>query len=253
MLVPADALERCRAVAAQRTDPLARMTLTSSLPPGRAAVPAPLAVRDLGLIPYAEAAALQDALAAARLEDQIPDTLMLLEHPPVVTLGRRATLDHVYLSEPELARKGVELHRSTRGGLVTYHGPGQLVGYPIVKLRARGLTIPCYVRALEKAIIMVLADLGVEACIDPDNVGVWTHAGKIAAIGVHQRHGVTLHGFAVNLQPDLSHFTLINPCGIADKGVTSAAALLGHPIPVDAVKARIPTALEASLAEVACA
>lgn len=226
--------------------------VSSQSPASQSPAHAPLVVRDLGVVRYADAAALQDELAAARLEDRIPDTLLLLEHPPVITLGRRATLDDVYLSEADLVSRGVEIHRSTRGGLVTYHGPGQLVGYPIVKLRARGLSVPCYVRALENAIIQTLGGLAIQAFIDPANVGVWTSAGKIAAIGIHQRHGVSMHGFAVNLQPDLGHFMLINPCGIADKGVTSAAALLNHPVPMDTFKSAIAAALERSLAEVAC-
>jgi lipoyl(octanoyl) transferase len=207
-----------------------------------------LEVRDLGLLPYAEAMALQDSLVESRLKDEIPDTLLLLEHPPVITLGRRATLDDVYLSQENLTARGIAMERTTRGGLVTYHGPGQLVGYPIVRLRQRNLSVPCYVRALELAIISALADSGIQdAHIDPDHIGVWTAAGKIAAIGVAQRHGVTLHGFAVNLQPDLSHFGLINPCGIGAFGVTSAAALLGHPVDMQAFKTTIADALQNEL------
>jgi lipoyl(octanoyl) transferase len=211
-----------------------------------------LDVRDLGRISYADASDLQDELVEQRRTDAIPDTLLLLEHPPVITLGRRATLDDVFLSESALKERGIALEKATRGGLVTYHGPGQLVGYPIVKLRARGLTVPCYVRALELAIISVLGDIGIEARIDEGHVGVWTDRGKIAAIGVAQRHGVTLHGFAVNLQPDLAHFELINPCGIGDLGVTSAAAILGHPVDVDRFKSRIAGAVEEQLDAVAC-
>ncbi len=204
-------------------------------------------VRDLGRIAYADAVCLQDALVEQRRNDEIPDTLLLLEHPPVITLGRRATLDDVYLSEAALMQRGIALEKTTRGGLVTYHGPGQLVGYPIVKLRARGLTVPYYVRALELAIISALDETGIAARIDEGHVGVWTDRGKIAAIGVAQRHGVTLHGFAVNLQPDLAHFELINPCGIGDLGVTSAAAILGHPVDVHQFKSRIAGALEEQL------
>ena len=211
-----------------------------------------LEVRDLGRISYADAISLQDKLVEQRRADAIPDTLLLLEHPPVVTLGRRATMDDVFLSETALEQRGIALERATRGGLVTYHGPGQLVGYPIVKLRARGLTVPCYVRALELAIISVLGEFGVPAWIDEGHVGVWTGQGKIAAIGVAQRHGVTLHGFAVNLQPDLAHFQLINPCGIGDLGVTSAAAILGHPVDTERFKSRIACAVEEQLGQVAC-
>jgi lipoate-protein ligase B len=211
-----------------------------------------LAIRDLGTIGYAEAMALQDDLVERRLRDKVPDTLLLLEHPPVITLGRRGSLDDVYLPEAELRVKGISIEKTTRGGLVTYHGPGQLVGYPIVRLRARGLNVPCYVRALELAAVDALGELGIQARIDEEHIGVWTDAGKIAAIGVAQRHGVTLHGFAVNLQPDLSHFGLINPCGIGGLGVTSAATLLNQPVDVAAFKTSIARALEARLASASC-
>jgi lipoate-protein ligase B len=193
--------------------------------------------------------AVQDELVKQRLDNLIPDTLLLLEHPPVITIGRRGSLDDVYLAEAELATRGVSVERTTRGGLVTYHGPGQLVGYPIVHLRSLSLSVPCYVRALELAIISALATLDIQAHIDEDHVGVWTSKGKIAAIGVAQRHGVTLHGFAVNLQPDLSHFSLINACGIGALGVTSAADLLGHQVDLTDFKTAIAAALERQLTE----
>ena len=209
-------------------------------------------VRDLGTLAYAEAMALQDELVEQRLRDEVPDTLLLLEHFPVITLGRRGSTSDVYLSESELAQRGISVEKTTRGGLVTYHGPGQLVGYPIVRLRARGLSVPCYVRALEMAMIDALGELGIQARIDDEHIGVWTSAGKIAAIGVAQRHGVTLHGFAVNLQPDLSHFELINPCGVGALGVTSAQALLGQPVDMAAFKTSVTRALEARLMRLCC-
>jgi len=212
-----------------------------------------LQVRDLGRIGYADAMRLQDELVERRLGDEIGDTLLLLEHPPVITLGRRGSAQDIFAAEATLAKLGIGVERTTRGGLVTYHGPGQLVGYPIVRLRARGLSVPCYVHALELAIVEALGEIGVSAHVDDGHVGVWTAAGKIAAIGVAQRHGVSLHGFAVNLQPDLSHFTLINPCGIGDLGVTSAAAILGHPVDVNDFKPRIARALDEQLTLVGCA
>ncbi len=211
-----------------------------------------LVVRDLGRVGYADAMGLQDELVEQRRNDQISDLLLLLEHPPVITLGRRATLDDVYLSEPELQRRGIAVAKTTRGGLVTYHGPGQVVGYPIVRLRARGLTVPCYVQAMEQSIVAALAEVGVPARIDAGHVGVWTDSGKIAAIGVAQRHGITLHGFAVNLNPDLAHFQLINPCGIGHLGVTSVAAILGHAVDLTTFKTRIAEALNTQLDLVAC-
>jgi lipoate-protein ligase B len=209
-----------------------------------------LAVRDLGRVDYQAALRLQDELVEARFRDEIPDTLLLLEHPPVITLGRRGSLEDVYVSVDELQRQGIGVERTTRGGLVTYHGPGQLVAYPIVSLPQRRLTVPCYVRALELTILDALNGIGVEAHIVAEHIGVWTSAGKIAAIGVAQRHGVTLHGFAVNLQPDLGHFALINPCGIGNLGVTSAAAVLDAPVDLRDFKAAIARALSHQLAAV---
>lgn len=213
-----------------------------------------LRVLDLGRIGFEEAVRLQDDLVERRLNEQIPDTLLLLEHAPVITLGRRATLADVHVPEARLLELGIEVHRATRGGLVTYHGPGQLVGYPIVRLRARGLSVPCYVRALELAIVAALEEIGVPAHLDEQHVGVWTNgAGKIGAVGVAQRHGVSLHGFAVNLQPDLGHFGLINACGIGALGVTSAAARLGRPVDVQDFKRRIARTLDTQLdAQRAC-
>lgn len=212
-----------------------------------------LQVRDLGRIGYADAMRLQDQVVEQRLRDDVGDTLLLLEHPPVITVGRRGSAQDIVAPEAMLARLGIGVERTTRGGLVTYHGPGQLVGYPIVRLRARGLTVPCYVRALELAVVEALGEIGVSAHVDEEHVGVWTPAGKIAAIGVAQRHGVSLHGFAVNLQPDLSHFALINPCGIGELGVTSAAAILGHPVDVESFKPRVARALDERLSRGACA
>jgi len=197
---------------------------------------------NLGVVAYREADALQQRLCEARKADEA-DTPLLLEHPPVITPGRRGSASDVYLAEDELRRRGISLARTTRGGLVTYHGPGQLVGYPIVGLRARGLTVPCYVRAVELAVVDALGKLDIAAHLDDDHIGVWTSGGKIAAIGVAQRHGVTLHGFAVNLQPKLEHFALINPCGIGDLGVTSAEALLGHPVDLEIFKVTVAQAL----------
>jgi lipoate-protein ligase B len=211
-----------------------------------------LELRDLGRISYREAMALQDTLVDARLHDQVPDTLLLLEHLPVITLGRRGSLSDVYLSEEDLGRRGIAVEKTTRGGLVTYHGPGQLVGYPVVKLPSRGLSVPCYVRALELAIVDALQEIGIQSHVDDDHIGVWTSSGKIAAIGVAQRHGVSLHGFAVNLQPDLSHFSLINPCGIGNLGVTSAAAILGRAVDVEDFKPRVARTLDARLEGVRC-
>ena len=131
-------------------------------------------MRDLGRIGYADAMRLQDELVERRLGDEIGDTLLLLEHPPVITLGRRGSAQDIFVAEATLAKLGIGVERTTRGGLVTYHGPGQLVGYPIVRLRARGLSVPCYVHALELAIVEALGEIGVSAHVDDGHVGVWS-------------------------------------------------------------------------------
>ena len=191
----------------------------------------------LGRVPYAEALALQQRIVALRKAGQIADTLLLLEHPPVLTLGRNASRSNILASDEFLQQRGIELHEINRGGDVTYHGPGQLVGYPILDLRGDwpGKKVPGlkhlgpvdYVRLLEEVLIRSCADFGVMAQRIPKLTGVWTIANgsiaekKIAAIGVHVSQGVTSHGFALNVTPDLREFYWIVPCGITDRKVTS--------------------------------
>jgi len=188
----------------------------------------------LGRVPYAEAMAIQQHVIAARKQELIGDTLLLLEHPPVVTLGRNAHRSNILVSDELLAKRGVELHEVNRGGDVTYHGPGQLVGYPILDLRGDlpGKKGPYlgpvdYVRLLEEALIRTSADFGVMTQRICKLTGVWTMAGgnirekKIAAIGVHVSQGITSHGFALNVTTDLRDFEWIVPCGITDRQVTS--------------------------------
>lgn len=184
----------------------------------------------MGLVEYGEAFRLQRAIAAAREEGVLPDTLILLEHPPVLTLGRKAGQANIIVPEELLRREGVAVSQSTRGGDVTYHGPGQIVGYPILALRQLGLGASAYVHGLERAIIDLLGQSGLEARQDPQYIGVWVGDAKVAAIGVAISAGITTHGFALNVDPNLSHFRLINPCGIIDRGVTSMARLLGRPV-----------------------
>lgn len=206
-----------------------------SLPPAQhVAAARRLTVQELGLVPYPDAVRLQDRLAERRLQTGSIDTLLVLEHPPVVTLGRRATLEDVLVPPATLTAQGIAIERSTRGGLVTYHGPGQLVGYPIVSLRDLRVRLPDYIHGLERVVQAALASIGVQSNVDEQHVGIWTPRGKIAAIGVALRHGITLHGFAVNLNVDLSRFALVNACGIGDLGVTSAASLLGRPVDLPA-------------------
>jgi lipoyl(octanoyl) transferase len=181
-------------------------------------------LRDLGRVGYAEALELQSGLVARRKRGEIPDQLVIVEHPHVVTMGRNGHDEHLLAGPDLLARAGIEFHRANRGGDVTYHGPGQIVGYPILDLREWKRDVAAYVRALEQALIGALAEFGVEAGRLQGATGVWTPDGKIAAIGVHISRWVTSHGFALNLDTDLSYFRYIVPCGLT-KPVTSMRAL----------------------------
>jgi lipoyl(octanoyl) transferase len=184
---------------------------------------------NLGRLDYAAALALQQQVCALRQQDSIGDVLLLVEHPPVLTLGRNAHRQHVVASDQLLARRGISLFETNRGGDVTYHGPGQLVGYPILNLR--GFTPPLgiveYLRKLEEVLIRACGDYGILTQRSAGRAGVWTMPGgavaekKIAALGVHVARGVTTHGFALNVTTDLDDFALIVPCGIRDRGVTS--------------------------------
>ncbi len=192
-----------------------------------AAVPTrSLVVERLGVVPYAEALALQDRLVRQRRAGEIDDTLLLLEHPHVITLGTSADPSHVLLDETERQLVGIELFETGRGGDVTYHGPGQLVGYPILDLKPDRCDLHAYVRDLEEVLIRTCADFGVGARREEGLTGVWTDAGKIAAIGVRVSSGwITSHGFAFNVTNDLSYFDAIVPCGIRDRSVASLAQL----------------------------
>jgi lipoyl(octanoyl) transferase len=182
-----------------------------------------------GRVPYAEGLELQRQLIEARHDGRIGNTLVLLEHPPVLTLGRNASRANIIASDEFLACRGVEIHEINRGGDVTYHGPGQLVGYPIFDLRSLTPRLGAveYVRMIEEALIRACGDFGVQVARIAGRTGVWTMAGgsiqekKIAAIGIHIARGITSHGFAFNVNPDLRDFQLIIPCGIADREVTS--------------------------------
>jgi lipoyl(octanoyl) transferase len=198
----------------------------------------PLHVRRLGCVPYAEGVALQQRLVEERRRGEIPDTLLLLEHPHVITLGVRVHHDrsHVVTPPAELARRGVEVHESGRGGDVTYHGPGQLVGYPIFDLSPDRRDLHRYVRDIEEALIQGVARFGVTAGRIPGLTGVWVGDDKVAAIGVRISRWITSHGFALNVCTDLDYFGLIVPCGITDHGVTSLSRLLGRRIAVDEVE-----------------
>ena len=198
-----------------------------------------LDVRQLGVVPYAEALALQQSLVDDRRAGRIDDTLLLLEHPHVITLGVRGGRTHVVASAETLAARGVEIHETGRGGDVTYHGPGQLVGYPILDLNPERRDVHRYVRDLEEVLIRTAADFGIDAGRVPGLTGIWVGNDKLAAIGVRIARWVTSHGFALNVSTDLDYFGLIVPCGIADRGVTSLSRLLGRPVGLDTVQDRI--------------
>jgi len=184
----------------------------------------------LGVREYGDALELQRRLARARMAGAVPDLLLLVEHPPVVTLGRGARPEHLLATPTELRRRGVGLFAVERGGDVTYHGPGQLVGYPILDLAAKGGDAHEYLRTLERMLVEWLQGLGVEAFGRKGLTGVWTRSGKIASIGVALRRWVTYHGFCVNLKPDLEIFGEFDPCGIRDLPVTDVFAETGREI-----------------------
>jgi lipoyl(octanoyl) transferase len=182
-----------------------------------------LLVSDLGTMPYGDALALQRAVARARIAGEIgEDLLLLVEHPPVVTLGRSSKERHLLASPQLLAARGVELFEVERGGDVTFHGPGQLVGYPIIDLKRHKQDLHWYLRQVEEALIRAVAPFGIVGERSAGYTGVWTQGRKLASIGVHARDWVTWHGFALNVTTDLSYFDLIVPCGIAAVQMTSA-------------------------------
>ena len=183
-----------------------------------------LLVCDLGTMAYAEALGLQRATAKARISGELDeDLLLLVEHPPVVTLGRSSKERHLLASPALLAARGVELFEVERGGDVTFHGPGQLVGYPIVDLKRHKQDLHWYLRQVEEALIRAVAPLGIVGERSAGFTGVWTQGRKLASIGVHARDWVTWHGFALNVTTDLAYFDLIVPCGIAAVEMTSVA------------------------------
>ena len=188
------------------------------------------AVHNLGLVPYSEACEVQRALVEQRKAREIPDTLLLLEHPPVITLGRNARREHILSAPKDLELEGIEVAETNRGGDVTYHGPGQLVGYPILDLSLIRRDVVWYLRTLEEALIRTVGDLGLPAERRRGMTGVWVGQGKVAAIGIHISRWVTSHGFALNVDTDLDSFRHIVPCGIATYAVGSLRQLLGKPV-----------------------
>jgi len=185
-----------------------------------------LKVYKIGLVPYREALELQLMLLDKRKKGEIGDTLLLLEHPPTFTIGRKGHKEHLLINERYLSERGIHFEVISRGGDITFHGPGQLVGYPILDLNTKGRDVHKYLRGLEELIVLVLEDFGIQANRIEGLTGVWVEGHKIASIGVGVKRWVTYHGFALNVNTDLSYFDMIVPCGIPDVKMTSIAGWL---------------------------
>ena len=204
-------------------------------------------MRRLGVVGYQEALDLQSELVEQRRRDEIGDVLLLLEHPPVITLGvkTRDNRTNIVASDAQLAAEGVAVFQSGRGGDVTYHGPGQLVGYPIFNLNPHRRDVHKYVRDIEQALIDAVARFGITADRVSGLTGIWVGQNKLAAIGVRISRWITSHGFALNVATNLSHFDLIVPCGIQDRGVTSLDKLLGRQVPMAEVESAVEAGFRA--------
>jgi len=196
-------------------------------------------VYQLGLITYSDAYHLQRQLLCQRVNNEIADTLLLLEHPPTITIGKSGKLENVLASQAQLAKAGVSLFFVDRGGDVTYHGPGQLVAYPIIDLRQRRRDCHQYLRDLEEVIIRTLNDFSITASRDSSHAGVWVGDKEIAAIGLRVSKWVSMHGFALNVNIDLEQFSLINPCGFSDRKAASISSLLSQDVSVEAVTEKL--------------
>jgi len=207
--------------------------------PQDAIEPRPLVVRRLGRVPYGRGLEIQESLVAERQAGRVPDHLLLLEHDPVFTLGRNARPENVLFPAEALRERGFDVFETGRGGDVTYHGPGQVVGYPVLDLSPDRRDVHRYVRDLEEVMIRTCAGYGIEAGRVEGLTGTWVGREKIGAIGVRIARWVTSHGFAFNVATDLSAFDLIVPCGIRGRGVTSLERLLGRPVPIDEVMDRL--------------
>ncbi len=190
-------------------------------------------------IEYDQAWELQKKVWSQRVEGRVDDALIVLEHPPTLTVGMSGKLQNLLVTKEELAKRGIRLFFTDRGGDITYHGPGQLVAYPIIDLTGWQKDVHRYVHNLEEVVVRTLADFSILAGRHDEYVGVWVDNEKIAAIGVRVRKWVTMHGLALNVNPILEHFSLIHPCGIVDKGVTSIARILCRDVPMEVVATRM--------------
>jgi len=197
------------------------------------------AVWRLGVVEYGAAYRLQKKIHEQRVAGEAGDTLLLLEHPPTITVGKAGRLENILVPRQTLEQMGISLYFVDRGGDVTYHGPGQLVGYPILDLSSRGGDLKRYVRQLEEVLIRTLEDFSIKAGRDPKHVGVWIGQKKIASIGLSIREWVTMHGFALNVRTNLEHFSLIHPCGFKDRKTTSMQEVLGFQPSMEEVTERL--------------
>ena len=195
-----------------------------------------------GVTGYEEAHTLQRGMVSSRVADEIPDTLILLEHPPVITIGNSGSDNDITVKPQILEKQGIAIHKIERGGQVTYHGPGQIVGYVILDLLAHKIGVEVFINRLEESLIRVSKSLGLDAFRKTGAPGVYINGGKIGAVGVRVTRGVTFHGFSFNLSPDLEHYKYIKPCGMTAADVTSAAAALGGVPQVKTVKQMIADA-----------
>lgn len=205
-----------------------------------------LAVRYPGRLDYEDGVALQSRLVERRRLGRVPDTLVLLEHPHVVTVGSSGRPEHVLMSPAELAERRIGLHRAPRGGDVTYHGPGQLVGYPVLDLKPDRKDVHAYLRSLEQVVVRTLRAFDLEGERDPSGTGVWVDGAKVAAIGIRvSSRWITSHGFALNADVDLDYFAAIVPCGIPHRSVTSLSRLLGRRVSTAEVARPVVSAMQA--------
>ncbi len=215
--------------------------------------PGRFVVRDLGVLAYEPALALQRGLRAARIAGAAPDTVLLVEHPPVITLGKHHPEPDLAVPRALVAGAGIEIVQAERGGDITYHGPGQLVAYGIIDLRGWGFGVVDYVTGLEACAIALAAEYGVAAVRTPGARGAWVESRKVASVGVHVSRGVTLHGIAINIAMDLSPFELIHPCGMPGTQMTTLAAESGRAIGMEEAKSafvrHFATIFEATAAE----
>ncbi|MEO0069938.1 MAG: lipoyl(octanoyl) transferase LipB [candidate division WOR-3 bacterium] len=194
---------------------------------------------ELGVVDYETGLKIQYELHHLRQKGAVEDTLILLEHSPVITLGRRADKRNLLVSEQELTRRGIALYKTERGGDITYHGPGQLVGYLIFRLNQSNIGVRRFVEKIEEALILTVRNFGVKATIKPKQIGIWVEEKKVASIGIAVREGITLHGFAINVKKDLSGFYLINPCGLNASQITALEELKGEKIAMSDVRQAI--------------